>query len=321
MLNFPFNRGMGYGGGQMQIRFEEQYQCYSMAVSGRAHLEEGDKILLPPSALDTLARMSVEYPMLFELTNPSLGKRTHCGVLEFSAEEGRCYIPFWMMQNLVMGEGSLITVKNVSLPKAQYVKFRPQSIEFLDISNPRAVLECSLRKFTCITTGDHILIQYLGKNYYLEIREVKPSDAASIIETDCNVDFEEPEGYKESQTSKYEQSSSSKENSSKTVATVRELQKAKSVSQADLIAAEKVFKPFTGGAQRVDGKGSKLSSESKLSAPDVCAKGTAQLSHPEPTSTSDLSAIAQPRASRIGDKFSKKKTAVSAFTGTGHRLK
>ena len=45
------------------------------------------------------------------------GNRTHCGVLEFSAPEGSCYIPHWMMQNLLLEAGSLLTVKNVSLPK------------------------------------------------------------------------------------------------------------------------------------------------------------------------------------------------------------
>ena len=76
--------------------------------------------------------------MLFKLTCEANQRFTHCGVLEFSAEEGRCYIPFWMMQNLMIGEGALITVKNVTLPKAKFVKFRAQSCDFLEISNPRA---------------------------------------------------------------------------------------------------------------------------------------------------------------------------------------
>ena len=101
----------------MNVAFDEQYHCYSFAIKEKSHLDDGDKILLPPSALDILARMQVEYPMLFELKNPVSGKRTHCGVLEFSAEEGRCYIPFWMMEGLFLEEGSLISVRNVSLSK------------------------------------------------------------------------------------------------------------------------------------------------------------------------------------------------------------
>jgi hypothetical protein len=46
--------------------------------------------------------MNVDYPMLFEVTNNTIGKKTNCGVLEFSAEEGWCYMPFGMMQNLMV---------------------------------------------------------------------------------------------------------------------------------------------------------------------------------------------------------------------------
>ncbi len=90
-----------FGGRGMPAVFESQYNCSSTAVAGR-DVEEGDKIFLPPSALDKLSRMNVDYPMLFEITNNFIGKKTHCGVLEFSAEEGWCYMPFWMMQNLLV---------------------------------------------------------------------------------------------------------------------------------------------------------------------------------------------------------------------------
>lgn len=104
-----------------------------------------------------------------------------------------------MMQNLLVEEGSLITVKNISLPKATFVKLQPQSVEFLEISNPKAVLEHALRNFSCVTLGDVIQIQYNGKNYHLALQEVKPADAACIIETDCQVDFDAPVGYVEPQ--------------------------------------------------------------------------------------------------------------------------
>lgn len=133
--------------------------------------------------------------MLFQLIAGS--RETHCGVLEFTAEEGCCYIPYWMMQNLLIEEGTLITVKNVSLPKATFVKLQPQSVDFLEISNPRAVLEHALRNFSCVTIGDVIQIPYNSKNYHFELKAVEPSPAACIIETDCNVDFDAPLGYVE----------------------------------------------------------------------------------------------------------------------------
>jgi len=191
--------GWGFTGGRggFPQRFEEQYHCYSVAYADKAHLEKGDKILLPPSAFDTLARLQVDYPMLFRLENANKGTMTHSGVLEFTAEEGSCYIPFWMMQNLLLEEGGILTVTNASLPKATFVKLQPQHVDFLEISNPRAVLEHALRNFSCVTKGDVICVPYNDKNYHLELKEVQPQDAACIIETDCNVDFDAPVGYKE----------------------------------------------------------------------------------------------------------------------------
>ena len=43
------------------------------------------------------ARLNIQYPMLFKLTNRSMNRETHCGVLEFVAEEGLIYIPYWVM--------------------------------------------------------------------------------------------------------------------------------------------------------------------------------------------------------------------------------
>ncbi|KAI5390457.1 hypothetical protein KIW84_075679 [Lathyrus oleraceus] len=40
--------------------------------------------------------MNIEYPMLFELRNPSADKTTHCGVLEFTADEGTVSLPNWI---------------------------------------------------------------------------------------------------------------------------------------------------------------------------------------------------------------------------------
>lgn len=34
--------------------------------------------------------------MLFQLINPSAERVTHCGVLEFVADEGIIYIPYWV---------------------------------------------------------------------------------------------------------------------------------------------------------------------------------------------------------------------------------
>lgn len=53
-------------------------------------------VIMPPSALEQLSRLNIEYPMLFKLTNPTTEKITHCGVLEFIADEDKIYLPYWV---------------------------------------------------------------------------------------------------------------------------------------------------------------------------------------------------------------------------------
>ncbi|XP_012827863.1 PREDICTED: ubiquitin fusion degradation protein 1 homolog [Erythranthe guttata] len=135
--------------------------------------------------------------MLFEISNPRASKVTHCGVLEFTADEGLIYLPFSMMENMQLKDGDIVRVKNASLPKGTYVKMQPHKTDFLDVSNPKAVLETSLRSYTCLTTGDTIMVVHNNKEFYINILETKPSNAISIIETDCEVDFAPPLDYKE----------------------------------------------------------------------------------------------------------------------------
>lgn len=42
------------------------------------------------------ARLDIQYPMLFSLSNPGAGRVSHAGVLEFLAEPGRVYLPHWV---------------------------------------------------------------------------------------------------------------------------------------------------------------------------------------------------------------------------------
>jgi len=163
----------------------------------RLDVERGGKIIMPPSALDHLTRLNIVYPMLFKLTNRKTDQITHCGVLEFVADEGKVYLPYWMMRNLLLDEGDLLQVESASLPVATFSKFQPQSEDFLDITNPKAVLENALRNFACLTSGDVVAITYNDHVYELRVLETKPGNAVSIIECDMNVEFAAPVGYSE----------------------------------------------------------------------------------------------------------------------------
>ncbi|KAL1130875.1 hypothetical protein AAG570_012116 [Ranatra chinensis] len=217
--------------------YSKDLYCVSVSdLRGRPRddIEHGGKILLPPSILDTLSRLNISYPMLFKLKNPSVDKTTHCGVLEFTADEDTICVPTWIMLTLCVNPGELVNVESVSLPTATYTRFQPQCELFLDISNPKAVLENSLRKFACLTTGDTFAIMYNNRVYELKVEETKPGNAVSIIECDMEVDFSPPEGYVD--PSVFPKKRVSKE--------INETRK---------------FKPFSGKGLRLDGKDEKIS--------------------------------------------------------------
>ena len=87
-----------------------------------------------------------------------------------------------MMQNLLLEEGDLVAIRSVSLPKGSFVKLQPHTKDFLDISNPRAVLEMTLRGFSCLTKGDCILMHYNNKRFYIDIVECRPQVAPPSLQ-------------------------------------------------------------------------------------------------------------------------------------------
>ncbi|CAH1980065.1 unnamed protein product [Acanthoscelides obtectus] len=224
---------------EMPRPFNQTYQCYSVAMmpgNDRQDVERGGKIIMPPSALEQLTRLNINYPMLFKLGSKRTGRTTHCGVLEFVADEGKVYLPLWMMHNLVLEEGDLVQMESVTLPVGTFAKFQPLSADFLDITNPKAVLENCLRSFACLTKGDVIAVKYNSKTYELCVLETKPGDAISIIECDMNVEFAPPVGYKENEPSKKAE------------------EEEMAVDPAELMPEPPGFVAFRGAGNRLDGK-------------------------------------------------------------------
>jgi ubiquitin fusion degradation protein 1 len=191
--------GRFHGGGNRATTFEAKYRAYPVSFIDRADCDKGDKIILPPSALDriTQTQQELDFPMLFELENERVKRVTNSGVLEFIADEGVCYLPYWMMENLQLKEGEVIKVKSKKLPKGTFVKLQPQTSDFLNISNPKAVLETCLRNYTCLTVGDTFMIEYNNKRFFIDVVEAKPANGVCVVETDCEVDFAPPLDYVE----------------------------------------------------------------------------------------------------------------------------
>ena len=190
-------------GGASSRRFDEYFRCYPIVMMpgpDRDNANHGGKVFLPPSALDKLTRLHITYPMLFELVNGAKERQTHAGVLEFIAEEGKIYVPFWLMETLLLEAGDLVQIKSTDLPSGTFIKLQPQSPSFLEISDPKAVLENAFRNFSCLTTGDIFTFEYNDSVYSIAVLETRPENpkkAICTLETDLSVDFATPVGYEE----------------------------------------------------------------------------------------------------------------------------
>ncbi|GAA5822904.1 hypothetical protein JCM11251_004418 [Rhodosporidiobolus azoricus] len=189
--------------------FRRQYRAYSTAIlevqqgrsysGGRSNLMFGGKIVMPPSALEELTQLDIELPITFELTNPANPElNTHVGVLEFIADEGCVNLPQWMMDQLRLNEGDPIRLVGGRYPKGKLAKIQPQSVDFLEISDHKAVLESALRNFSCLSAGDIIEVGYHSLTFRLLIMEITPpGPAINVIDTDLSVEFAPPVGYVE----------------------------------------------------------------------------------------------------------------------------
>lgn len=194
--------------------------AYRSMFIGRTDIDATDKVILHHTLLETLLQRfgdsHLPSPMIFEVTHrlvgttPTVVRTTHVGVLEFSAPEVGIYLPDWIMENLLLQDSQTVSLRIVNLPKATHAVFQPIKPSFSQISNPRAILENVLGKFTALTEGDTIVIdsnapgQRLDEHIQpLKVVSVQPkhnniyhpelASAVCVIDSELNVEFKSEE--------------------------------------------------------------------------------------------------------------------------------
>ncbi|XP_076954660.1 uncharacterized protein LOC143629212 [Bidens hawaiensis] len=231
--------------------FDHYYLAYPLSHASKLHHETGNKIIMPASALNELATLSISFPMLFRIENTALGHHSHCGVVEFTADEGFVLLPTWMMNNMHLHEGELVNIKNTSLPKAEYIKLQPHATKFTALSDHKSLLEKAFRDFVCLTTGDTIVVNHGDEKYLIDIVETKPSGAVLLFETDCEVDFAPLLDYKEIEKKRMEKDHIKSKKASKLAKKEEiEIKKDAKPEMKEAIG----FEAFAGLGRRLDGQ-------------------------------------------------------------------
>ncbi|KAH9386619.1 ubiquitin fusion degradation protein 1 [Nematocida major] len=158
------------------------------------------KVFLPQMCLIDLDIKKVETPYIFRISAHKDTVYTHVGVHEFIEPSDRVQMPNWLYDQLAL-DGSSVRVRSVSLPKGNFIKLLPQSRDFLDIENPKAALENSLRNYQVLSQGDTISLYMESefKNILFTVAEINPKgEGISIVDVDLEVDFLPPVDYTES---------------------------------------------------------------------------------------------------------------------------
>jgi len=177
------------------------YACSSVPADTQKLLKYSNKILLPPSMLHKINEMdNIEYPLFFKIINPICEFGRVCAVHEFTAMEGVTNVPYYIMEDLGIAEGSQVSIEYINPPQGSYLKLKPHETAFINLSNPKVILEHIMSKdYPVVSKGETIVLNYkdLDKTFRIDIVDCQPSETIKIIDTDVNLDFDTPYDYVE----------------------------------------------------------------------------------------------------------------------------
>ena len=161
-------------------------------------LEYTNKIILSEDILYEYKDEKEMFPLTFRLVNPETLLSTICSVQEFTALPGTCIIPYRIMDNLMLEQGSTVNLVYETVPKGSYIKIKPHRTKFINLSDPKAVLEKHLNiNYPTLTKGETISINYNNEIYFIDIVETQPVESIKILDSDINLDFDQPIDYVE----------------------------------------------------------------------------------------------------------------------------
>ena len=191
------------------------YACSSQSEELTSRVKYSNKILLPPSVLYSINNHQSQSQsqsqsqnndtfndvMFFKIKNLENEITEVCGVQEFSAPPGVVHIPYHIMEGMGIKEGSNVEISLYNPPNGSYVKLQPHKTEFIELSDPKAVLEKILsRDYPVVSQGQTIALYYkeVDKVYHIDIVKAEPAEVIKIINVNLNVDFDPPKDYKRS---------------------------------------------------------------------------------------------------------------------------
>ena len=200
------------------VHWHNEYKVASPQVMEVRGLQ-GDKILLPQSALEQIlaaapskplsnqdpwqaphqSSQQLPSPLMFRLSTDT-GNVVYAGIREFSADEGEVVLSQYLVEALGLQCASLgqdtweaptIKVQARHLPRGTFVRFRPLEAGY-DPDDWRALLERHLKLFTTLTKDTILSVRGVkGETFKLLADKFLPEGhAICVVDTDTEVDIE-----------------------------------------------------------------------------------------------------------------------------------
>jgi hypothetical protein len=140
----------------------------------------------------------IDFPLSFKISNAN--KEIIVSVLDFTGDPDTVVIPQWLFYNLYpLQLGDIVSVSvysggytNNKLSKGTCITLRPHTIDFLDITDHKAILEHNLKHYSILNKYTTIAIEYLDVQYNIDVIDTKPDNVIDIINSDLEVEFAPP---------------------------------------------------------------------------------------------------------------------------------
>lgn len=159
--------------------------CDTKTTRDKILFQNGDKAILPISALQELSNLDVSLYVL-RVSNPKSGKFTFVCATEFTAPENSMYIPDWVFEKIECQHTDNVHVDAATIPVITDVTVRiPKGLY-----NPLPIVEFALRNHSLMFMKKKLIIKMFEKQYIFEIIRLEPANLGSIIHADVKLKTE-----------------------------------------------------------------------------------------------------------------------------------
>ena len=185
-------------------------------------VQHGDKCSLPASIGRIIFGKPYEVPWLFEVTpvktaessaEPSASssevhnttltstrlKKAYVSPLDFRSPENYIFMPSWAMESLGLRPFDLVDVSFVRIKLAALVVLQPLNLEWDTLleqgKDPKSILEHEINKYSSLTAGSTISIEYGGTTYSFFVQRTHAEGGVAvhgvrIQDSDVKVDID-----------------------------------------------------------------------------------------------------------------------------------